>query len=159
MMSTALASRCTHADHGDTITDEHGAASYAPIPQSIRQARHDALRTLSSWGIEQDTIERAVLVISELATNAITHSASCCVRVWLRRLGRDEVEVSVSDRQRQVRGEDLRPCRAAADDETGRGLLIVHTIADRWRAEADDDGTTVYAVLGPNPTRTALFDV
>lgn len=73
----------------------------------------------------------AVLCLSELCTNAIVHSrsrqpgGSFTVRVCL---GRHRLRVEVSDQG----GPWQSPGRAGADEQGGRGLLIVGQVASRW---------------------------
>lgn len=78
----------------------------------------------------------AILLTSELATNAVQHSASgrggFFAVVVSHGLGR--VRVTVTDG-----GSVTRPAVAVADElaTSGRGLLLVDCLASRWGHEAD----------------------
>ncbi|MEU1166033.1 AAC(3) family N-acetyltransferase, partial [Streptomyces sp. NPDC005921] len=44
------------------------------VPEAARHARRFSKRTLRSWGITDDTVDTALLVVSELVTNALIHT-------------------------------------------------------------------------------------
>ncbi len=109
--------------------------------------------TLRGWSLEHHS-DDAVLVITELAANAVAHavprSPAGDTEVWLGLLlGPDHVVLTVSDQ-----GENTPRCTADAPDlrEHGRGLLIVDALADEWgwtlRPPA---GKTVWARLSTCP--------
>lgn len=86
----------------------------------------------------------AVLCLSELCTNAIVHSrsrepgGSFTVRACL---DGHRLRVEVSDQG----GPWHPPGRAGADEQTGRGLLIVGQVAARWGCEGHSQhGWTVW---------------
>jgi anti-sigma regulatory factor (Ser/Thr protein kinase) len=83
--------------------------------------------------------DTAELIVSELTTNSLRASR------WL---ARPVIRlILVSDRQQLVifvRDLDPgtpAPRQASADDETGRGLLLVETLSDRFGWYQPDDGT------------------
>ncbi|MGW7651638.1 ATP-binding protein [Streptomyces tendae] len=86
----------------------------------------------------------AALVVSELMTNALLHGSlrGRLIRVHLT-LGYRTLRIEVSD----PRGERLpRPRPVAdADEQFGRGLLLVGALATRWGWEPRSVGKTVYA--------------
>ncbi|MEU3984630.1 ATP-binding protein [Streptomyces sp. NPDC026672] len=93
---------------------------------------------LAYWG-RPDLIEPAELLTTELATNALRHGTGT---VGFRLCVRDEhlvIEVRDGSPQRPV----LR--RAALDDESGRGLVLVDALADAWGTSPD--GTTTWCRL------------
>ena len=88
-------------------------------------------------------VETALLCLSELVTNAVVHAGSPSdVTATL-----DHV-LTVTLRDRGGAGRDARvdpdpdPMRVH-----GRGLQLVDALADRWGAEPDATGTTVWFVL------------
>ncbi len=88
--------------------------------------------------------EDAVLCLSELCTNAIVHSrsrapgGSFTVRV---QLDGHRLQVEVGDQG----GPWHSPGRASADEQNGRGLLIVGQLASRWGCEGHSrSGWTVW---------------
>lgn len=134
-----------------------------PVPEFTRRlsatrcgarlARHVALRQLAAWGAPYgtDLAEAVATVVAELAANAVTHGRvpGRDFEVTARLLGRT-LRIEVSD----TRGE-LRPPAPGAPRpalgplaETGRGLLLVETLADRWEVlDRVPVGKTVVAEL------------
>lgn len=113
--------------------------------RSVGRAR-DALRSqLSAWGLLGDTVDTATLLLSELTTNAVNartaHGRSIAVRFDLTDTGL-RLEVSdTSDEQPTLR-------QPANGDESGRGLLLVHALADAWGVVPRDHvGKTVWVFL------------
>lgn len=109
-----------------------------PSPESVRRARAFAASCCSRWGL-QDQSDTVVLLVSELATNAIRH-ARAPVGVWLGRRS-DRLVLSVQD-----------DCREHVDatgpgelDEAGRGLVLVDALAERWGEQELADGKRVWA--------------
>jgi len=76
-----------------------------------------------------DFAEPAALIISELVTNAIRHTPCHAIRLLVRRPSTALVRVGVVDRA-PSRLPVFSP--VAADDESGRGLLLIDELADRW---------------------------
>ncbi|WP_405811905.1 ATP-binding protein [Streptomyces sp. NBC_01520] len=126
---------------------------FSSSPRGARLARRLVLHQLDARGVPHgsETSDTAALLVAELAANAVTHG---------RFPGRDFVvtavihgrtlRIAVSD----TRGE-LRP-PAPGDPypsmpplaETGRGLLLVDALADRWDVlDRVSVGKTVVAEL------------
>ncbi|MFC4062274.1 ATP-binding protein [Planomonospora corallina] len=110
---------------------------------SVREARRFVTTFLSGWPVA----ETAELIVSELATNAVRHSASG--RFGGRFLvtlqaGQDRLWLGVLD-EGGPSSPVLRP--DGPDDEGGRGLLLVSVLADSWGVHGDEHGRTVWAVL------------
>jgi anti-sigma regulatory factor (Ser/Thr protein kinase) len=119
---------------------------------SVGQARRFLLAKLpAAWGDDADDL---VLMLSELATNAVQHAATefeVAVRVSPDR-GRVRVEVS------DVAAGYPTPLEPALDALHGRGLHIVRSLADAWGIEArrDRPGKTVwFSVVLPAPAAAA----
>jgi anti-sigma regulatory factor (Ser/Thr protein kinase) len=115
----------------------------APEPQAVREARQFLRGALQEWGVDEETIDTAVLCLSELVTNAVIHShAGCVVQVLL------EDGVLTTTVRDAGSTEDATP--EALDDPLvvhGRGLHLVEALADRWGYDLDTVGTTVWFVL------------
>jgi anti-sigma regulatory factor (Ser/Thr protein kinase) len=114
-------------------------------PASVAVARRRITAEMRSIGVEDDAIDDAALVITELVTNAIKHGSPLPGR-WLQvtwDLDADSVEIAVSD----AGGSGTRPRanRPSLSAMGGRGLEIVDTLSDRWGVRPP--GTTVWAVL------------
>jgi serine phosphatase RsbU (regulator of sigma subunit)/anti-sigma regulatory factor (Ser/Thr protein kinase) len=95
-----------------------------PNALTPRRVRELVARTLHGWRLE-DQLDVAELLASELATNAVRYAD----RLVTLRLSRTDVllcEVGDDDHRLPVL------CRAAEDDEHGRGLYLVSRLAARW---------------------------
>jgi len=90
----------------------------------------------------------AVLLTSELVTNALLHARSA-----------PELHVRLADGRLRVGVTDATPTapvrkRYGKEAATGRGLLLIETMASSWGTEALDGGKVVWFELGPE----AAFD-
>ncbi|MFE7779242.1 ATP-binding protein [Streptomyces sp. NPDC057445] len=94
---------------------------------------------LTFWGFP-DVIEAAELLLTELATNALRHGRGHDIGVRVYFVS-DSCVIEVAD------GTPVRPerRRAGPDDESGRGLLLVESLADSWGVSSD--GTTTWCAL------------
>jgi anti-sigma regulatory factor (Ser/Thr protein kinase) len=117
----------------------------SPTRRGARLARLLTTAQLGSWGLPS---ESAAQIVAELATNAAVHG---------RVPGRDfRLELAVEDGGKRLRiavsdtrGDRLpRTSAHAADSESGRGLLIVEALADRWGV-----------ALGPVPRKTVWAEL
>ncbi|MFI6338316.1 ATP-binding protein [Streptomyces sp. NPDC050535] len=112
-------------------------------PRGARLARLLATEQMRDWGIPLDP---AAHIVAELAANAVTHGRvpGRDFRLTLYVVG-DTLRIEVTD----TRGDrDAHAQSPAADAESGRGLLIVDALADRW-------GTNT----GPHPRKTVWAEV
>jgi anti-sigma regulatory factor (Ser/Thr protein kinase) len=105
------------------------------------QSRRFVKETLARWDLEVLT-DTAVLLISELVTNAIVH-AQTDIAVTVEREGFASVAISVQD------GSSVQPrlTAHAADSTTGRGLEILDELAASWSVVAHEAGKTVRFTL------------
>ncbi|MGI8456526.1 MAG: SpoIIE family protein phosphatase, partial [Propionibacteriaceae bacterium] len=99
-------------------------------PREAGRARRVAAQTLTELGVQDaELLDRAVLAVSELVTNALTYARSAC-RLRLARLPGEELLIEVSDDD----GSLPHRQRAALDSEHGRGLALVDALAVHWGA-------------------------
>jgi anti-sigma regulatory factor (Ser/Thr protein kinase) len=113
---------------------------FVPVPSANRAVRHFVVDTLSSWH-QDDLVENATLVASELASNAVVHARSP-FRVSVRQ-AESVVRLAVHDAGHAV--PDLR--NTAADVPGGRGMRIVSALSRTWGYEPVSDGKIVWAEL------------
>lgn len=103
-------------------------------PAIVGRARRWARRTLPrllTRPARVDLVGDLDLVISELVTNAVRHGGGC-TRVELRATGRT-LRLSVNDdRATPPVVPPVAPPAARPLRESGRGMLLVETIAARW---------------------------
>lgn len=109
-------------------------------PASARVGRALTAQLLASLGAPPALLDAAVLVVSELVTNAVRHADGGEVLLLLEA---DATSVSVGVRD----GAEEHPALVEAYDGGGRGMLVVSAIAQRWHVEDVDGGKVVWAHL------------
>ncbi|MEU1451108.1 ATP-binding protein [Streptomyces avermitilis] len=119
-------------------------------PLGARLARHLALNQLHAWGIPHDsrTSDTAAVIVAELAANAVTHGRVPGRDFELRlSLVPGSVRIEVTDTRDELRPPSPGGVRSPEPfEESGRGLLLVETLADRWEVlDRDPPGKTVRA--------------
>ncbi|MCD7440634.1 ATP-binding protein [Streptomyces lincolnensis] len=129
---------------GPKTYDRYDAVSYTPFPRSVALARKHVVRLTIDWG-HPYAADDAALLASELCTNALLHG---CLRGRLFRMETSLTGTALRIAVTDPRGERLpNPRPSTSDDQFGRGLLIVRTLADRWSVEKLTVGKTVWAEL------------
>lgn len=127
-------------------------------PRGARRARVLTLDHLRDWEVPHDPAERAEHVVAELASNAVRH-ARVPGRGFKLGLRLDRVAGVVRGEVTDARGErlpEVPPRGVDGEGESGRGLLLVVALADRWGWEPyGPSGKTVWAEidLKAPPTR------
>lgn len=116
----------------------------AAHPGSPAQARRLTRARLTGWSVCEDTCDTAALVISELVTNAIVHTASDVVVCELHD-GGDLVRIAVRDEG--CAPGDPHPSPQRPEEEHGRGLLLVEALCHAWGAQEHGPGLLVWADL------------
>jgi anti-sigma regulatory factor (Ser/Thr protein kinase) len=125
-------------------------AAYQPVPAAAAAARRFVRDTLRSWELAGDRgspggraewterdalVDDAVLLTSELVTNAVLH-AGTPVQVTCRLLGDlsdGAVEIAVLDRRpAQLRPDRPHTAAEAAERTNGRGLQLPSELATAW---------------------------
>lgn len=120
---------------------------FAAAPASVAATRHFVEALLA--GCDASVRERAVLLASELATNAVAHAGGDFV-----------VEVRVESAEIFLAVRDTsaaRPRRRSPGptDPGGRGLQIVDALADEWGVDDHRDGKTVWCrLMAPRRSRS-----
>ncbi|MBY8879310.1 ATP-binding protein [Actinacidiphila acidipaludis] len=97
--------------------------------RSVGRARGRFRSQAGRWRLAEDATETAVLLLSELVTNAVRHSRVPGRHVEVRCvLTEAALRVEVSDA-----GHGVPVLREADDeDESGRGLALVAALAQKW---------------------------
>jgi len=116
----------------------------AAHPGSAAQARRLTRARLNGWAVCEDTCDTAALVVSELVTNAIVHTASRHIVCELHD-GDDLVRIAVRD-EGCAPGEP-HPCSPRGEEEHGRGLLLIDALCHAWGAHEHGPGLLVWAEL------------
>ncbi|MEU2718685.1 ATP-binding protein [Streptomyces sp. NPDC007205] len=114
-------------------------------------ARRSVGEQLDAWRLPAELCADAALLMSELATNAVLHTLSARILCGMGLMADGFLHIEVHDDDPVVR--HLSRSRPGPDDETGRGLVIVQEIADRWGIErsARTRGNAVWANLRTTP--------
>jgi len=112
-------------------------------PEGASFARRATAHAADLWRLDREMTDTALLLVSELVTNAIRHGTPP-VRLSLR-LDRDRLRVEVTDSSPAL-PELTRP---EPDQIGGRGLQIVQLLAARWGASSSSRrlGKTVWFEL------------
>ncbi|MFI1925122.1 MULTISPECIES: ATP-binding protein [unclassified Streptomyces] len=126
------------------------------LPHS-RRAPSLARQVSESWLKATDPVDRvpdAVLVVSELVTNAVRHTCGPCMLTLTMRDGR--LDIAVADQS-----EDLPELhrRSAGDERGGLGMGVIRGLGGQIRLVPAIGGKTVHVLLdlrsarGPSPER------
>ena len=111
-------------------------------PGSVTLARHATRRHLMAVGVNEELVDTAELLVSELTSNVVKHTGS---RPTLRVVQNDDViRIEVGDSR-----PGLVPVERDLDTEadSGRGLLMVSTLATSWGYERDGHGKLTWVEL------------
>lgn len=130
----------------DDRDEELALAAIAALPSGPSLARRFAAATLRAWQEQPELIETAVLLVSELVTNAVRAVGTVrAARVELalrRQCGRVIIEVYDNGMGLPVL------TRIKPDAENGRGLLLVQALSNEWgHRRRSSGGKTVFCVL------------
>jgi len=127
----------------------HGVLRLTPTTEAVKMARDyvGGLLTVHDW--PEDGLERAVLVVSELASNAVCHAGTD----W-------EVRCTIDDVARvEVLDGDGSALPILRRPEPGRrgglGLHLVIAFALTWGVRATPGGKAVWRTLDPKPHRAS----
>lgn len=127
----------------------HEAFQLAMHGTSVAQARHRTLSWLLRHSIAGETAETAVLITSELVTNALVHSVSDVISCALH-LDNGHLRIEVTDQGTIKTAPAVQ--HPALEDLSGRGLLLVDTLSEAWGVTpATPCGQTVWAIVPTCP--------
>lgn len=112
------------------VITARATATFEPVGRSVAAARAFVRDTLQGWG-HPELVDDAVVLTSELVTNAVVHAGTAADVLCLR--SEDSIRVEVADRypEREIPVQSGRTL-ASPDRENGRGLLLCAALADRW---------------------------
>jgi anti-sigma regulatory factor (Ser/Thr protein kinase) len=114
-------------------------------PAAAAEARGQVQAAIRAWDVPVDP-DIAVLLTSELVTNAIRHETSDTITVFITCCyGHLRVDVHDTSRFFPVLMD------ASADEEAGRGLMLVDSLSDKWGCDRIPAGKAVYFTLAFQP--------
>ncbi|MFC8428023.1 ATP-binding protein [Streptomyces sp. NPDC057253] len=117
------------------------------LEESAEIARQLVRATLNAWEMEHLT-DSGVLVVTELVANAVQHTNSCYIRVVASRSNPRFVRIGVVDNARML-PEMNKP--GAELLTSGRGLLLVDALCERWGTDMYRLGKEVWGELPVYP--------
>jgi PAS domain S-box-containing protein len=135
-----------------SVITARAAASFEPVGRSVASARSFVRDTLQGWGFA-DIVDDAVVLTSELVTNAVVHAGTSADVLCLR--SDEGVRIEVADRypEREVPLQGTAINMGSPDREGGRGLQLCAALAGRWGVEYTPAHKTVWFQLDL-PART-----
>ncbi|MFF2655128.1 SpoIIE family protein phosphatase [Streptomyces sp. NPDC058045] len=111
------------------------------VPEAPRHARRFTRRTLRTWGVAAD-VDLALLVVSELVTNAVVHTDGP-VRLELTLIN-DRLRIAVSDKSPRS---PVKPTSIGWEATGGRGIMLVEAVSAAWGTVPVSGGKQVWAEL------------
>ncbi|MER7349175.1 SpoIIE family protein phosphatase [Streptomyces aurantiacus] len=114
-----------------SVITARAAATFEPVGRSVATARSFVRDTLQGWGFT-DVVDDAVVLTSELVTNAVVHAGTAADVLCLRT--EDAVRIEVSDHypEREIPLQGSPATMGSPDREGGRGLQLCAALATRW---------------------------
>lgn len=95
--------------------------------------------------LSEEDLDAAVLLTTELVTNAMLHTNSDQVEVRIR-LGHGTIRIGVRDDD----AASPAPAAPAQEETSGRGLQIVDTLSDTWGVDyTESGGKCIWFSLSP----------
>jgi hypothetical protein len=160
---TALYQRSAWVTRRAPAVTHRSCLELAIAPAAVRGARHWAANMLAKAEIEQDLADTVVLLVSELATNAI-HAVSelmsppACpaAPASARATGKHRVWLAIELSQELLRVEvhdtacvpvPRQAVQQATWEESGRGLAVMAALASYWGWSPDPFGKVVWCEL------------
>jgi DNA-binding NarL/FixJ family response regulator len=131
----------------ESVGQMRGADAALDLPlelSAVREARHFVSKKLREWELEP-LVDDALLIVSELATNAMTHARSGCgLRLVLTPT---TLRIEVVDSGTGT----PEPQPPSVTGESGRGVNLVAALTTAWGMEVvEGEGKLVWAEL-PRP--------
>ncbi len=115
------------------------------LPDAVMHARRFTARTLRSWNVTEE-LDVALLVVSELVTNAIAHTQGE-VRLDLT-LAADRLRIAVNDASPRA---PVKPASVDWEATGGRGLLLVEAMSASWGSVPLSGGKQVWSEVALRP--------
>lgn len=113
------------------------------VPEAVRHARRFTRRTLRAWDVH-GVGDAALLVVSELVTNALVHTDGP-VRLDLTYVG-GRLRIAVADNSPRT---PAKPRSIGWSATGGRGILLVEAVSTTWGAVPVSGGKQVWSEILP----------
>lgn len=143
--STSYAPEHVVARYNQPLEQPAAAEELAFQADQLPGARRFAVGQASRFGLSGGRLEDVALIVAELTTNSVLHGGgSGVLRVWA-----EGGQVVCEVRDHGNLDDPLAGRRPPARDRPGgRGLLLVHSLADLVRLHTGPGGTAVRCYLG-----------
>ncbi|WP_211274478.1 SpoIIE family protein phosphatase [Streptomyces chattanoogensis] len=115
------------------------------LPDAVMHARRFTARTLRSWQVTEE-MDVALLVVSELVTNAIAHTQGEVLLDLT--LAADRLRIAVNDASPRA---PVKPVSVDWESTGGRGLLLVEAMSVAWGSVPLSGGKQVWSEIGLQP--------
>ncbi|MGC9539454.1 SpoIIE family protein phosphatase [Streptomyces sp. UG1] len=112
------------------------------VPEAVGHARRFTRRTLRAWRLAPQDLDAALLVVSELVTNALVHTDGR-VRLDLT-LVHDRLRVAVADASPRT---PVKPTSVSWEATGGRGILLVEAMSVEWGTVPVSGGKQVWSEI------------
>jgi anti-sigma regulatory factor (Ser/Thr protein kinase) len=127
-------------------TERHGCRiRLTARPAAAAEARHQVREVIWAWQPPVDP-DLAILLTSDLVTNAIRHAAAGTVTLAVR-CGHGQLRVDVDG----TAGTGPALADIPGDAQIGPGLILVATLSDEWGFYRTPAGQAVYFALAFQP--------
>jgi anti-sigma regulatory factor (Ser/Thr protein kinase) len=127
---------------GNDVAAYRARFDLPPVETAPLIARTLVRTSLTAWGATE-LVDAAVLVVSEMVTNAVVHvGGAVALELRIERHGQ-EVHLALAD------GSSVRPlARELEDDDPhGRGIHLIEAVANRWETRDHQGGKQVWVAL------------
>ena len=160
--TTDAATRSTAANGAAAGVRLRRVVRLASRLSAVSAARTEVEAAIGAWSLAVDP-DVAILLTSELVTNAVTHATARSRRdgraarrgfaaeAVLLVIAADDAGLRVEVHDGSADLPVLADCPAEADAETGRGLLLVTSLSAEWGFHRTPGGKAVYFTLQAQP--------
>ncbi|GAA2941378.1 sensor histidine kinase [Streptomyces enissocaesilis] len=144
-LSTAYAPEQVVTDYNRPLAHPAVTEELVYDAEGLPGARHFAVERAARFGLSGIRLEDVALIVAELTTNSVVHGGgSGTIRVWT-----EDGQVVFEVRDHGHLSDPLAGRRPAARaQEGGRGLLLVHCLADLVRIHTGPEGTAIRCYIG-----------
>ncbi|WP_024760307.1 SpoIIE family protein phosphatase [Streptomyces exfoliatus] len=121
-------------------------------PERIAEAREQLRQLLHDWK-DEDQLDSAVLMVSEMVTNVLVHTDGDALLIAEVACGEESrrLRVEVSDQSDEL-PHKRHPGEMAS---SGRGLLLMEMLADEWGFDPRGEGKSIWFELNEPPSGKA----
>lgn len=120
----------------------HSELTLAELPGGVGWARRHVVDVLQRWAVSDELVEAARLIVSELATNAVSHAERLTTETTGYEAGSGSlrtftVSLTLTGRSLEIQVGDQDPTpptlrRVGTDAVSGRGIFIVAALSSSW---------------------------